>query len=258
LSWIRWDQNNELGLYWRKQDAPDRQGIAQIRHLEGLRRVENWMHEHHPDVILECTGTRINLSTLRRRQIVGVSDQTMDPDIVRFHLEGLNHFIPGSMQLVNFVPPTPTYEKPGFAFTDIMFQSYFAAGFGSAGRLHEWPQAMKAQMRKHVEAYKKIRQYLAEDFYLLLPQPRDLRSWEAWQFHHAEADEGFVQVFRIRSPEPSKNIVLKGLNPRATYRFTDVYTGESLEMAGAKAIGEGARFELLPLSSKVMVYHKLR
>ncbi len=260
LRYIRWDQNNNLLPYWKAHDTPGRRGISQIRHLEGVHRVEDWVREHHPDVILEsCAGggQRIDLSTLRRRHTIWISDQTMDPDIVRFHLEGLNQFIPGNCQMVGFAPPTTTYEKPGFVFEDVSFQSYFAGAFGSAGRLHEWPESMKAQMRKHVAAYKKIRQYLAEDFYLLLPQPRDLSGWEAWQFHNPKTEEGFVQVFRIRASQGSKRIILRALDPWATYRFTDVYTAESVEVAGTKAVSEGVRFELSPRSSKVVVYQRV-
>jgi alpha-galactosidase len=36
LTWVRWDFNIEPLGYWRRNDAPDRQGITEIRHMEGL------------------------------------------------------------------------------------------------------------------------------------------------------------------------------------------------------------------------------
>jgi hypothetical protein len=70
-----------------------------------------------------------------------------------------------------------TYQKPGYEFPDIAFQSYFGGAFGAAGRLFDWPRELKAQAQKHFVAYKKIREYLADDYYALLPQPRSLDEW---------------------------------------------------------------------------------
>lgn len=261
LRYIRWDHNNNLMWYCDSQDAPDRRGISQVRHLEGVHRVEEWVQQHHPDVILEsCAGggQRIDLLTLKHRHTIWISDRTEDPHIVRFHLEGLNHFVPGNAQAVAFAPPPASYRKPGFTFPDIAFQSHFGGAFGSGGRLHEWPASMKSQARKHFDTYKKIRRFLSEDYYLLAPQPRDLDTWEAWQFHDPKADEGFVQVFRIRAPTSSKNIVLQALDRDATYRFSDAYTGETLEVAGAKATSDGISFELPQMSSRILIYKKVR
>jgi alpha-galactosidase len=47
LRYIRWDQNNNLMPYWEALDTPDRRGINQIRHLEGVHRVEEWVRKHH-------------------------------------------------------------------------------------------------------------------------------------------------------------------------------------------------------------------
>jgi alpha-galactosidase len=243
LRYIRWDQNNELLPYWQKLDAPNRRGLSQIRHLEGMHRVEDWVREYHPEVILEsCAGggERIDLATLRRRQTIWVSDQTMDPDIVRFHLEGLNHFVPGNALVAGFSPPTSTYEKPGYVFKDIDFQSYFGGAFGSAGRLHEWPAALKAQMRKHVDAYKKIRKYLAEDFYLLLPQPRDLWSWEAWQFHIPRPTKGLCRYFEFAPPSPPKTLFSPPWTPAPPIALRISIRGRTGTRGGKSSVGRGA------------------
>jgi hypothetical protein len=181
----------------------------------------------------------------------------MDPDMVRFHLEGLNHFVTANGLLEAFAPPISTYQKPGFVFKDIDFQSYFGGAFGTSGRLHEWPDELKQQVRKHVDAYKKIRRFLSGDYYLLIPQSRDLDNWQAWQFHDPKTDEGFVQAFRIRDGAPKGKIVLRALSREAAYQFTDIYTGENSKVTGNQATSEGLRFELPPLSSKVLMYQKV-
>ena len=259
--YIRWDHNSEVpSSFWAVRDAPDRRGISEIRHLEGMHRVEDWIRKNHPDVILEsCAGggQRIDLATLQRRHTIWISDQTMDPQIVRFHLEGLNHFIPGSRQGVAFAAMRNTLRQPGFTFPDIAYQSCFGGAFGLAGRLHEWPQAMRDQARKHFEVYKKIRRFLSEDFYLLAPQSRTLESWSGWQFHDPKTNEGFIQAFRIRSPEQKKRFLLRGLNAKSEYQFTDPYTGSTLKAAASRLASEGLEFDLPTMSSRVLTYREI-
>jgi alpha-galactosidase len=258
LRYVRWDNNSELLDYW--SDPPGRGGITQIRHLEGVHRVEEWVLEHHPDLIFEnCAGggQRIDLQSLTRRQTIWISDQTMDPDIVRFHLEGLNNFVTGNRQMVAFSPPISTYQKPGFNFPDIAFQSYFGGAFGTAGRLQDWPQQLRLQVRKHVEAYKKVRRFLADDYYLLMPQARTLEGWEGWQFQDPKAQEGFVQAFRMRSPNASQKLVLHGLDTNARYEFSDVYTGKTFKISGNQLALDGLEFNLSQNSSQVLLYRRI-
>jgi alpha-galactosidase len=258
LRYIRWDCNTEdFSPYWALRDTPDRKGISEIRHLEGLHRVEDYIRQRYPGVIFEsCAGggNRIDLATLERRHTIWISDQTMDAQLVRFHLEGLNHFLPGSGQGVAFAPRPNTYRQPGFVFPDIAWQACFGGAFGAAGRLHEWPVTMREQAHRHYSVFKQLRRFLSEDFYLLLPQARSLESWSGWQFHDPKAQAGFVQAFRLRSPEPVRKLVLRGLDAASEYILTDAYTGMSFDASGAKLISEGLEFSLSPLTSRVLLY----
>ena len=90
------------------------------------------------------------------------------------------------------------------------------------------------------------------------PQSRDLENWSGWQFHDPKTDEGFVQAFRIHSPDPSRKLMVKALDPKATYRFTDPYTGKSFDAPGAKLSSEGLIFDLPPMTSRVLLYRRAR
>ena len=175
LAYIRWDFNTEDALEkWEARDPPDRRGISQIRHLDGVHRVEDAVRERFPALIIEsCAGGggRIDLDTIRRRHTFWISDQTTEGHHVRFHLEGLNLFLPGSVQMVAFAPASSIDPS---AIPDLVFQSHFGGAFGTAGRIHEWPPALCDRARRHVEVFKGIRRFLSADYYLLLPQPRDL------------------------------------------------------------------------------------
>lgn len=260
LAYIRWDCNlHDIDAFWASCDEPNRRGISEIRHIEGIRRVEKFVRERHPHVILEsCAsgGRRIDLTTLQHRHTAWISDATAGASIIRFHLEGLNHIIPGSRQLVAFAPAERAFAGRDFAFPDIDCQCCFAGAFGSAGKIHLWPEPMKQRMRQHVTVYKKLRPYLDEDFYLLFPQSQTLDTWAAWQFHDPRAGEGFVQAFRIQSPERDKRIVLKGIEPQSNYQFTDPYSGDRFVRSGATLTSRGIELSLSKNSSRVFTYRK--
>lgn len=262
LAYIRWDCNlHDISDFWAMKDGPDRRGMSEIRHIEGIRRVEQFVRDRHPEVILEsCAsgGRRIDLATLQNRHTVWISDATAGASIIRFHLEGLNYLLPGSRQLVAFAPRERDFAKPDFVFPDIDCQCCFAGAFGTAGKLHLWPEAMKRRMRQHVEVYKKLRRYLVEDFYLLIPQSQTLNTWAAWQFNDRQADQGFVQVFRIESPKQRNKIILKGIDPSVQYECTDPYTDDTFTVSGAELTSTGLTLSLAKNSSLVLVYGRSR
>ncbi len=257
IRYIRWDMNNhDLLPYWQTKDAPGRQGITQIRYLEGLHRIEEHVVARHPGVILEnCAGggLRIDLTSLARRHTIWVSD-AIHTQVVRYHLEGLNQFIPGSGQVVSLSIPADEARKAEFVLPDYNCQVCFGGAFGLSGRLHEWSPATRQTARRNVDAYKRLRGFLAEDFYLLVPQPRTDQTWAGWQFHNPKTQEGFIQAFRVHSPDQRQSLVPKGLDRARTYRFNDPYTDNHFEISGAKLLSDGLAFDLPEMSSRVLLY----
>jgi alpha-galactosidase len=259
IRYIRHDFNIDPLPYWDRNDTEDRRGITQIRHIEGFYQLIDWIREHHPATVLEgCAsgGRRVDLETARRFHTFWISDQTVDPDIVRFHLEGMNYFLPGSYGYVCYSLPLPIQKQ--FQPTNFGFQSFFGEGFGTGGRIDNWPASMKEMARRHVGVFKSIRKFLERDYYPLTPQPRDVYSWEAWQFHDPDTDAGFVQVFRVESAEESKHFALKALDPRTSYQFSDPYSGKKSQMSGAIAISEGLQFRAPRLSSQILTYTRMK
>ena len=69
IRWIRWDFNMDPRLYWEIRDGPDRRGISQIRHIEGLYALLDWLRERYPLLFIDtCSsgGRRADLGCLRR------------------------------------------------------------------------------------------------------------------------------------------------------------------------------------------------
>jgi alpha-galactosidase len=255
IRYIRHDSNIDPLPYWDSADSADRRGMHQIRHFEGLYRVLDWIREHHPETVLEgCSsgGRRIDLEAARRFHTFWISDHSVDPHIMRFHLAGLNYFLPGSYQYICYTLPLPAQKD--FRPLPIGFQSLFGGAFGTGGRVDQWPAAMQQQAAQHVQVHKRIRRFLMGDYFPLSVQSRDLEAWEAWQFHDAASGEGFVQAFRLNSRDSSRNFALNALDPRKTYLLTEPYSGRTRRVSGSRLLIQGIRFELSPLQSQLWIY----
>ena len=78
----RQDFNMDPLGYWRGNDAPDRQGITEIRHVEGYLAYWDELRRRHPDMPIDtCAsgGRRNDLETLRRAVPLLRSDYRFEP-----------------------------------------------------------------------------------------------------------------------------------------------------------------------------------
>jgi alpha-galactosidase len=255
LRYIRYDFNMDPLPFWDAHDKPDRRGMTQLRHVQGLYAILDGLRERHPDLILEgCAsgGRRIDLEMARRFHTFWISDYTVDPAIVRFHLFGLHTFLPGNYSYVQYTLPHP--RQKNFQPDDLGFQSMFGGAMGTGGHVDLWSEEMKEKARGHFAVHKKIRRYLVEDYYPLSEQPGDLKSWSGWQFNDPLDRSGFVQTFRTHTPDATHRFFLKGLEEQARYRFIDAYTAEEFELIGSTAMAQGIAVTQAPMTSSVLSY----
>jgi alpha-galactosidase len=255
IRYIRHDFNIDPLAYWDSHDAADRRGVSQIRHIEGFYKVIDWVRERHPATVLECCasgGRRIDLETARRFHTYWISDDSVDPEIIRFHLQGINYFLPGNYSYIQYTLPSPSQKN--FAPKDFYYLSCFAGAFGVGGRVDLWPSDQKERFATIEKIHKRIRPHLMEDYYPIMPQSLDLKGWDAWQFHNPRTNSGFVQAFRQESETPSLKLRLSGLHAGDLYEFEDPLTGAKMQLTGAAATTEGPSFELTQMSSRILLY----
>lgn len=258
IRYIRYDFNIDPLPYWQRHDQSNRRGVTQLRHIQGLYAIIDWVREHHPDTVLEGSaagGRRIDLETARRFHTFWINDSTLDPAVIRFHLFGINNFLPGNYHSVQYTQPWPMTgpSQPD----DLSLQSLFGGAFGIGGRVDLWSAETKKRALLHVDTYKKLRRYLVEDYYPLSRQPADLNSWSGWQFQDPVDKSGFIQTFRTNTPNQTQNMLLHELDGLSSYRFTDAYTGASFEIRGDEAMATGISITQDPMSSKILMYRKL-
>jgi alpha-galactosidase len=231
IRWFRWDFNVDPRLYWEVRDGPERRGLSQLRHVQGMYEVLDWLRERYPHVFVDgCAsgGRRLDLGWLKRAHSYFSSDHTRHFDVVRNHLSGGSRFLPGNWLETKLVRLARGGDEAGTRYDeadypDTAFHSRFAGTFGISDDLEEWTPAHRLQARRHIAVYKALRRCLGGDFYPLFALPASLDAWDGWQFHDAERDEGFVAAFRLRATTVEQRLRLRGLNPDQRYVLIDPY-----------------------------------
>jgi len=229
----RQDFNMDPLPYWRANDAPDRQGITEMRYIEGLYAYWDRIAATWPDAILEeCAsgGRRIDLETVMRMHLHQKTDYWFDDDVDQASLWGLSQYLPNNTVVAHLN-----------RLDDYSFHSTLASSL-CLGWIADDPAFDMERAKALVERYRAVRHLLVGEWYPLLAYSRDPKAWTGSQFHRADLDEGMLLVFRhAESPDATAEVSLRGLDPKATYELTYESTGRKTRFKGAELMG---RFKL--------------
>jgi alpha-galactosidase len=218
LKWLRWDFNIEPLGFWRRNDAPDRQGITEIRHIEGLYAMWDELRTRHPGLVIDnCAsgGRRIDLESCTRGLPLWHSDMQCSgkPGLAADQLQnaGLFRWVP-MHGCGNF-----GYE-PSYEFRSAMTAGNILAPSNAEGHLNTADADTVDAVRRTVAIYRKIRPYMLGDFYPLFPHNASDKVWFGYQFHRSDLDAGMAVLFRRKeSLDKAATIRLKGLDANANY-----------------------------------------
>lgn len=258
----RQDFNMDPLEYWRKADATDRQGITEIRHVEGYLAYWDELRRRHPGMLIDtCAsgGRRNDLETLRRAVPLLRSDYILEPVGNQNHTYGIALWIPMFGTGVN------QFEPYGFrscmcpylnACYDIRRPpiSPLTKGGPEGG----FPPADYDAVRKLMAEWQQVAPDFLGDFYPLTRFSPDADAWMAWQFDRPEAGLGMIQVFRRHSsPYESARFQLRGLDPAARYRITNLDApGESKELPGRELMDTGILITLKQCPSSALLRYE--
>jgi alpha-galactosidase len=271
----RQDCNFVLAPFWTQADTPDRQGMTQIRYAEGLLEFWDGLRRKHPQLILDIVQ-RGDLETISRAVDLSRADYPVSPDAdpvgAQVSTEGLAYWRPHFGTILQ-IRPRDTYHfrsgiAPGLGFALFNGAGYpnQIGGFIPVDFPFDW-------MRDRVAELKLARPYYYGDYYPLLPcslnsdcdtDPSKERSaafeWAAWQFNRSEQRDGMVQAFRRdKNAETSKRLLLRGLDPAATYTVTDLDTKTPRTVSGRELMQHGLRVEIAEQrGAAIIIYKKTR
>ncbi|MCY3017895.1 MAG: alpha-galactosidase [Planctomycetota bacterium] len=238
----RQDFNMDPLSCWRANEAKDRQGIAEIRHVEGYLAYWDELRRRHPDMLIDsCAsgGRRNDVETLRRSVPLLRSDfqgpqNPNDPTMLvgnQGHTYGLSFWVPyyGTGIFYNDVYAVRSHLTPAFGI-----------GYPAGAAGVDW-----ASFRRRIEDWKKVAGCFYGDYYPLTPYSLSEGAWIAWQFNQPETGEGMIQAFRrTQATEATMRLKLHGLDPAAVYEFTDLDVEGAIRVAGRELIEKGLLVKL--------------
>lgn len=211
----RQDFNFEPLPYWRANDAPDRQGITEIRYVEGYLTYWRTLRERFPNMLIDsCAsgGRRNDLETMRLSVPLHKTDYDYGdlPTKQAFH-HSLSLWLPYYGAYILQVDTVDTYTVRS-AYASMMLLTYDMRRNDLDTKL----------LRRLCAEWRQVAPFFLGDYYPLTPFNRSHGEWIAWQFHDPEKNAGLVQAFRrSASPFTAACFRLHALEEGATYQITD-------------------------------------
>ena len=226
----RQDFNTDPLGYWRENDAPDRQGLTEMRHITGYLALWDELRRRHPGLLIDsCAsgGRRNDLETMRRALPLWRTDYSYEEPV-------------GTHAMTQGIAAWLPYHGGGVINTDAY--RFFSAMTPWLNCLFDMRRADIDYdlLRRRVAQWQEIAAFYLADFYPLLPYSRSAADWMAWQFHDPAQNAGIVQAFRHEtSVFLSATIPLRELVPATEYLVRDLEMETVHRMTGAALMAEG-------------------
>ena len=244
----RQDFNIEPLGFWRANDAPDRQGMTENKHICGYLAFWDELRRRHPDVPIDsCAsgGRRNDLETLRRAIILHRTDN-YETTGNQGQTYGIASWTPlfgigaGGADPYHFRSMLTPYQNSSFDIRDENFDFAIA--------------------RKYQADWKRINPYFLQDYYPLTKYSLDETAWLAWQYNAYDAKSGIVQIFkRPESPYPMIRLKLHGLDPDVEYEFSDIDGKNHYEvMTGRQLMEKGLPVQIEDDHAALILEYRIR
>jgi len=243
----RQDFNMDPLSYWRGNDAEDRQGITEIKHVMGLLAYWDELRRRHPNLLIDtCAsgGRRNDLETLRRAVPLWRSDYAFEPIGHQGMTYGISLWIPYHGTGTVACATAPYYGGGWTPVEPYAFWSNAAPslGFGIDIRVKDLDYDT---LRRLVAQWRQISPYYYGDYYPLTPYRQENDVWMAWQFDRPDLGEGMVQAFRrAESCYETARFKLRGLDPAARYTVRHLDSEETTETTGQELMEKGLQVTL--------------
>ncbi len=237
VSCYRQDFNDlRLPEIFAKTDAPDRVGMAEIRHITGLYAFWDELRARHPGLIIDnCAGggQRIDLETIARSVPLWRSDLQcwpFDPLAMQTQTQGLAPWVPLSAAVCE----APTAYAMRSALGPAIVTHWAAQALENGADLP------LERIRRLMDEALAVRKFFSGDFYPLLSFSLAADAWAAWQYDRPDLGEGMVVAFRRHeSPFPVWEAKLQALAPEAVYELCSWDDHSRRRLAGGALMTAG-------------------
>jgi alpha-galactosidase len=181
----RQDFNFDPAPFWQAMDAPDRVGVAEMKHIAGLYAFWDGLLARNAGLLIDnCAsgGRRIDLETTSRSVPLWRTDYSyFEPNGYQCHTYGLQLFVPAS--------GTGNNNPQKY---------YFRSSMGGAVVMG-WELTGGFNVRQAVEDIaecRALRPYFFGDFYPLTDYSTSDEAWMAFQWDRPEERDGIILAFR--------------------------------------------------------------
>lgn len=254
ISCYRQDFNFDPRPYWDKADAPDRIGMAEIRHITGLYQMWDDLLARCPGLLIDnCAsgGRRIDIESISRSIPLWRSDFQCFPGYSVVATQNQTHGL-GLW--------TPLYAGVCDREDTYLFRS--AMGPGMVVGMPEFEKDSTKHfavdwLRKMLGELNQVRDLFLGDFYPLLAYSPSEDVWAAWQFDRSDLKAGVVLAFRrAASPFAEARLNLKGLDLNAVYTLTNFDVAGSTETTGKQLMESGLPIAIKDRPGAVVIVYK--
>jgi alpha-galactosidase len=244
----RQDFNFDPAPYWKAMDAPDRVGIAEMKHIEGLYRFWDALLERNPGLLIDnCAsgGRRIDLETTSRSIPLWRTDyQYFEPNGYQCHTYGLHFFLPASG--TGNGDPRKYWFRSSMGGAVVMGWE-LTSGFNVAAAVED------------IAEFRSLRDYLYGDYYPLTAYATGDDAWAAFQWDRPEKRDGIVLAFRRPlAPQAAIEVKLGGLDAGGDYEVSYEDYGVAIVKSG-RELAAGLVLKIPEAPASLLVkYRRIR
>ncbi len=245
----RQDFNFDSAPYWKALDTPDRVGIAEMKHIEGLYKFWDALLERDPGLLIDnCAsgGRRIDLETTSRSIPLWRTDyQYWEPNGYQCHTYGLHLYVPAS--------GTGNGDPRKYWFRSAAMGAAVVMGWELGGSFN------LVQAQEDMAEFRATRDYFYGDYYPLTEYSTSDEAWAAFQWDRPEQRDGLVAAFRRPQAAGSTiTVKLKGLEAAGDYELSFEDYGITVAKSG-RELAEGLSLKIPEApGSLVIKYRRLR
>lgn len=254
----RQDFNMDPRPCWEDADTPDRMGVTEIKHINGLYAFWDELHRRFPDMMFEnCAsgGRRMDIEMMSRAHSYCRDDAQMAhgcEEMVQNITLNSTPYIPFTGGETFAVSPLDTYGwlsclGAGTVFTPTDFQGMILTREPGQDEI-DWFNTM-------LGISDRVRTLFSGDFYNLTEDVFDSSDiFCGYQFN--KGDEGFFLIFRRQDCQrDTYRPNLRGIDAEAKY-LVEEFEGKTRKMKGSALAGQTLGFEA-PRSYKLVFYRKI-
>jgi alpha-galactosidase len=249
IDYYRQDFNFDPFPFWEMNDKPDRTGMSEIRHIEGLYAYWDSLLVRFPNLLIDnCAsgGRRLDIETTTRSAPLWRTDyQYGEPNGYQCHTYGLNFYLP--------VHGTAIYKSENYTFR---------SGLGAAAVMNWEVTGRNSEsipaMQKSLKEYKTLRPYYYGDYYPLTGTGNLTGDdvWLAYQMNRPSTGDGIIVAFRRKDcPDDSITVKLQGVDKNAMYLLSNEDSTENVTLPG-EVLKDGYKLKLKERPGSLLIKYK--